>query len=639
MSIVGTRHDRRAGHSVEVLTAQSFAMLSLDVFDTSLTRVIGDPSSLFLLLGRKLAITGVHALSPECFARARFTAERRCRENVNGEDVTLDEIYMEFARDLRLSEEQRSRIMREELDLERQLLRPILETLNLVQHARSRGLSVSYVSDTYFPFDFVRDCLRDHGLYQEGDALYTSSSARRTKRTGLLFRDLSSATALPANKVLHRDNDHYADVKMAGRIGCASSHFVEGNLNRYEAIWESFRWETEGFSSLLAGTSRLTRLSVPTRSAKERVLRDVAASVAAATLVGYVIWLLQQAQQRKLRRLYFVSREGEILLAIARSIADRVKFSGDLLYLYGSRQAWHLPSVTSINESINDWLFIGLDHLSVAQVLRRISLKPDDVSPALQRLGFGAGQWERNLSEKERKQLCAIVDDSLFQSVLLDAAATKRIAAIKYFQQVGLADSVSWAIVDVGWAGLIQRSLARILRMAGRTDPPVGLYYGLTDGGNTSEAGTYEAYMLDHRSGSGYGPWNGIVAWPLIDIFCEGTEGQVLEYAIGPDGRTVPVLKEKSNGPAIEWGLPIVRTTILRFAELLCLDSMLTNLTVDIRSATAAVLKDFWSSPTVEEALIWGAFPYEVEQGGGRIRTLGEAYSWRGLGRITRTLS
>jgi predicted HAD superfamily hydrolase len=613
-------------------------MLSLDVFDTTLTRLMGDPATLFLLLGRKLMQENVLTHSAEAFARARLAAERRCRENLLHEDVTLEEIYVELGGALRLSEVQRQRIMKEELYLEQHLLRPVPRTVDLLQEARNRGLSVSFVSDTYFPLEFVRNCLGNHGFYREGDWLLTSSRNRHTKGSGSLFRDQLSATALPGKKIYHRGNNYYADVKAPRALGLMSSHFSEGNLNRHEIIWESFRWETEGLSSLLAGASRLTRLSVPARSPKERVLRDIAAGVAAPTLVGYVLWVLQEAQRRKLRRLYFLSREGEILLAIARSLADRVELDCDLLYLYGSRQAWHLPSVASIEDPIHDWLFIAHNDFSIARVLRRICLTPQDVKPALERLGFNDDDWwARNLSGEQRGRLQIIVADPLFQSALLAAAATKRPAAVEYFRQAGLMDSAPWAIVDVGWAGMIQRSLARILAMAGGASTPVGFYYGLVDGGTDPKSGIFQPYMFDHRSRTGFGPWNGVVAWPLIDIFCEGTEGQVLEYAMHADGQVEPVLKEQFNDAAVKWGLPIVRTTILRFAEILCLDPLLTNPTADLRGATAAVLQNFWNSPTPDEAHVWGAFPYEVEQGGGPIRTLGQAYSMKDLGRIMRS--
>lgn len=89
-------------------------------------------------------------------------------------------------------------------------------------------------------------------------------------------------------------------------------------------------------------------------------------------------------------------------------------------------------------------------------------------------------------------------------------------------------------------------------------------------------------------------PLNAISAFPLVGIFCEGQEGEVLEYAMRSDGRAEPVLREMWNQPALDRGLAIVQATILRVAETLPLDTSLNNPGADLRAATAAVLGTFW---------------------------------------------
>ena len=71
-----------------------------------------------------------------------------------------------------------------------------------------------------------------------------------------------------------------------------------------------------------------------------RAVDEVGRWVAAPLLVPYVLWLLCDARARGLKRLYFVARDGQVLLAIARRLAPRVGFDGELRYLYGSRRSW-----------------------------------------------------------------------------------------------------------------------------------------------------------------------------------------------------------------------------------------------------------------------------------------------------------
>src|SRR5882762_8619962 len=68
---------------------------SFDVFDTSLTRLVGRPSAVFFLQGHVLVCRGLWKASAEQFAAARLEAERRARHNAGGQEVTLKAIYRE----------------------------------------------------------------------------------------------------------------------------------------------------------------------------------------------------------------------------------------------------------------------------------------------------------------------------------------------------------------------------------------------------------------------------------------------------------------------------------------------------------------------------------------------------------------
>jgi hypothetical protein len=82
-----------------------------------------------------------------------------------------------------------------------------------------------------------------------------------------------------------------------------------------------------------------------------RAVDEVGRWVAAPLLVPYVLWLLSDARERGLGRLYFVARDGQVLLAIARRLAPRVGFDGELRYLYGSRRSWE-PLLTPGAEAV-----------------------------------------------------------------------------------------------------------------------------------------------------------------------------------------------------------------------------------------------------------------------------------------------
>src|SRR5262249_47569159 len=158
------------------------------------------------------------------------------------------------------------------------------------------------------------------------------------------------------------------------RRGLRVEPYLAANLNRYEALLEAHAGASGGMSSLLAGASRLARLSVPARFPRGIALPDVAARVAGPTLPAYLLRVLRRAQAARLRRLYFISRDGQILHEIARRIAPRLRVDLELRYLYGSRQAWHLPGVTKPDAKQLEWAMDQTDDLTVGDVLSRVGL-------------------------------------------------------------------------------------------------------------------------------------------------------------------------------------------------------------------------------------------------------------------------
>ena len=63
------------------LAGDSVYMESFDVFDTVLTRIVGLPVSVFVVLGKKLTDKSMLSVSPVEFARQRVEAEARARHN------------------------------------------------------------------------------------------------------------------------------------------------------------------------------------------------------------------------------------------------------------------------------------------------------------------------------------------------------------------------------------------------------------------------------------------------------------------------------------------------------------------------------------------------------------------------------
>jgi FMN phosphatase YigB (HAD superfamily) len=604
---------------------------SFDVFDTVLTRVVGDPRSIFLLLGKKLVQQSLVSCTPEVFARARIQSEPRAFRNI-GEQCTLRHIYTELAIELRLTDEQQEKIMQLELDLESTFIRPVSIAREMINSVRNSGDRIVFVSDMYLSSEFIQAQLMYHSFWQEGDILYVSNEFGKSKATGQLFQELIVREDISPDRIYHWGNDLLVDVRGAKKAGLKAQHFGEGNLNRYEQILESHSYATGGLSSTMAGASRLVRLQFPAISPSQVALRDVAAGVVAPILVGYVLWILQQAQQSGLKKLYFVSRDGQILLEIARRLIRKLNIDCELRYIYGSRLSWNLPSLASLDEAQisqmlkrPSWLLDTTSALSLRDFWARVNIAPEEIEANLANVGFQREDWERTLSLKEQQSLHPLLDEHKIIELILQKSNQQYKILIHYLNQEKLLDKIPKGVVDLGWFGSSYDSLLPILKSQDAA-LDMGLFFGLRSRSQKDRSSSKKGYFFDERSQTGFAsalPGLGIVP---IEIFCAADHGTVVSF-VEKNGQACPLFKEEGSQSAIDWGLPLVRDAVYNFAENLLLDIGLVNPHADVREASAELLNSFWLTPTKVEAIAWGDFPWEKGHSE-KTDFLAEPYTW-----------
>lgn len=612
---------------------------SFDVFDTVLTRSVGSPESTFLLLGKQLQGRSLISCTAEAFARIRRDAEQRAFANGGGLDssVNLHQIYEEVGFVLQLTAAEQMQLLEAELALERSLLQPVPEAQELLKAARARGEQILFVSDMYVGTAFVQEMLQRHGLAQTGDRIYVSCDYAQSKQSQRLYGLMLQQEGLAPREVTHCGNNAWADVKMAHRSGLLAHHFDQGNLNRYEEILEAHAWETEGLSSALAGASRLARLSRPAASDHERALRDVAASVAAPFLVGFTLWVLKRAKKLGLKRLYFLARDGQVLLAIARRLIKKLDFDCELHYLYGSRQAWLLPSLTQLNEESLANIFpvdVDVDLLSVRVLLARFQLQPEEIADCLLDLGLSPSDWDRQLTPTEHRALRhQFLNPGPVQDQVLAKAAAARHLLKTYLQDVGVLSGQPMGLIDLGTGATLFHALSALCANE-KIRPPHGFYLGLRQGVKASRFGMPEVYLQDQRRNLGFTDAQGLVT--MLETFCSADHGSVIGYRqvskpseLGQVSRVEPIFTEPQNQRVLDWGYDVVRETIYAVADRLLLNPELLNPEATVCGACLDLFNVFWNHPTRAESIAWGSFPMEDGWGKEAVSIpLAMAYGW-----------
>jgi predicted HAD superfamily hydrolase len=474
---------------------------SFDVFDTCVSRRYAYPRDVFHELGIRLAPSGLGKRAALRFAREfqrrRIRAEKRAYRDLRPHEcANIEEIYERFVAPTGLAIS-REALVAAEIALERESIYPVPGMVAHIDRLRGAGHRIIFISDMYLPASVLGPLLRALGVMRDGDALYVSCDARLTKHSGNLYRHVLAEERVKPCRIIHTGDNNWADVKRARDAGFQARHFSMSTLTSHEEAIAGTKVPRPSARSFLPALSRRARLLLHGQSSDEaHPLDGVMQSIIAPFVVAYVDWVLEQAAINEVKRLYFVARDGEILLRIAEVLIG-TRSAPELRYLHGSRRAWLSPSIAMETRGWERFLVTPAQSNSRCDILARAGVADRHQLAMRDALAITDEEWSEPLDAAAAQAFIATIRGSKVASALMQqTAAINREAASSYFVQQGMLDGSKWALVDAGWSLNSQAALARILQTAGYRGLPHGYYIGLTrDHLPTQEAGTAEAFV------------------------------------------------------------------------------------------------------------------------------------------------
>ncbi|MBJ7357706.1 hypothetical protein [Nocardioides sp.] len=589
---------------------------SFDVFDTVLTRRVGDPEVVLDLLAARLASAGDLAAPAHAFAAARRRTERELTRST-GRYSTLTDVHHAVAATLNEPPERAETWTRVEEDLERELTVAVPGAAEMLAEARAEADLVVFVSDTPHSESFVRELLERAGLATAADQVFTSAGRPCSKTDGGFF--LAVAGELEPHlgraeyeQVFHHVGDNRrSDVAGARVEGWSASWEPRAKLTRYERLLEAHTVDTGGVTSWLAGASRLARLEAEEAGVPAPVAR-VSAGAFAPMLVGYALWVAGQARLRGVKRLYFVARDGAVMLDAARHVLGVVAPELELRYLHGSRQPWIFGAAATSDVMLERWATPRRD-FTARTALARVGLTAEPAHGLTGHPLTDPARQDVPLSAGERDRLAGLLRTPPLVDVVRAAAERTADETLAYLRQEGLLDGVPSALVDAGWEGRTAAAFDHLVRRGdgGQTEHLViGTLPSAADP-RTEDGVRLTPWLFDRQREPG--------AWPgfpapnlLVEMLCAGTTGRTVGYRV-EDDQVSPVLAAPDNQPVLDWGLPQMQAVAVRAAELVAPHLTEAALHLDLRPAVEAVLRAFWTDPTDDEAQAWGSFPWEEE--------------------------
>lgn len=615
--------------------------LTSDVFDTIVWRTVPEPADAFVALGQALRDRGAldPSLNPRSFARLRQTGEASAREALriatDSTEVNLGEIWERIPAWCHKPLD-RTAAIELEIDLEREILTPDLDVIQLLRTASQAGIPIYAVSDTYFSPAQVRELLEQPFLDEIHLQGVFTSSDRRTGKSGELFDHVLAEIECAPELVAHLGDNDTADVTPAQKRGISVAHVPRRSdrlehLLRRESSYRRVRAlapassedaaradlaELDGSLVQLRAKLALHREAESTPSAL-RPMWHYGAEVLGPPLAGFAEWVIEEAGALGTRKLHCLMREGDFLGELIAQAAAAADSDVEVSRLYLNRQLATLASIGDASRAEVERLLVRRDAPTVRELLTMLGLDTADVTTL-------TGYLDSRLDNRTRceQALDALEDDAVRIQIQAHTRTLRERVARLVRREHDDGDD-SFLLVDLGWGASIQRRLAQALHQVDFDLRVDGLYL-------LTHSGAVDTITLGGRVGG----FLASVGHPAQIADAVKRSPEVLEQVCMPDHGTQldlteelePVLDvsclpeaQRVEAAAVRDGIRAFQRTYLRYR------SALPEKIPPLASAAeqlAPIVARACIDPTLAEAARFGAWHHDAGQGTDEVERL-----------------
>jgi FMN phosphatase YigB (HAD superfamily) len=461
-----TRRESRPETDAFLAAALNACVASFDVFDTALWRRVAQPTHLFALVEQKLGARFSADIAAG-FAQARVNAEMAARDlgrtGYGFVEVTFDEIYAALPGVWPRPKEVLAFARGAEIAAELEVVDAEPAMLDVYRRLKQAGITTIFVSDVYLDEADVRALLVTCG-YDPADPLYVSSRHRRAKWDGSMWDLVTEREGVSMGEIAHIGDNPRVDVEVAREAGIQA--FPWPGRSRHHKSHAPVSPAILPLSVLKA------RGQSPTQPDDASFWPQLGRSYGTLIFGSFLAWLSEQTRNG-IDHVYFCSRDGQVMFDLWRELVAPRGEVPSASYLHVSRRSLMLTRLDRLNAAAIDFLCSGLEQRSVRGYLERASLLGSPAAVARAETHFGS--------------LDAIPDPEALEPFF--RASARELAAVAhrhrdltdaYLRQEGLFEGGRRVLVDLGWRGTLQRSVAEAIKRHGAPTLLSGLYYGLT---------------------------------------------------------------------------------------------------------------------------------------------------------------
>lgn len=335
-------------------------------------------------------------------------------------------------------------------------------------------------------------------------------------------------------------------------------------------------------------------------------------------VISFVMWVLDLAQRRTIKRLYFLSRDGYWMYKAAKTICQKKDLAIECRYLYCSRYSLRIPMFHRNMKLALDYLCARGSEVTLIKIFQRAGISKRKSQKILSYVNLPFAPEEPlsagNLSIVREK----LGNCSFFLKAVEEASKKQFPLFCGYLRQEGLLEEIPLGIVDSGWVGSIQKSLLECCKVLGRKSSIEGFYWGLYDLPFGAEPKDYHCYFFSQK--------DRLIAKTFFS-------NSVFEAAFSaPHGMTLGYVKKRQYEPVFTEFYPDRMQFHQKFQNIMekYLQILLENFSAEQlpkqkehnKKTLEKLFRLFMCHPTKEEAAYFGNFIFDEDVLDGRDRIL-----------------
>lgn len=441
------------------MEVKCYKLLSLDIWDTILRRKC-HPDAIKVYTSREFYLYAKDYIKQDKrnlreLTRLRVDAEREigteCKESGFDDEYNIKDVFRRWIRyacdkeypniDKLVEHLYESELNRE---LENIYLDPTIDsTIDSLRHEK-----LVCISDFYTDKFFLQKLIDSVGMRNKIEEIFCSCDYKLNKRSGRLFEIAEKECNVCSNEHIHIGDNAYSDVEVPKRLGIDAIHYLPDDEHKKRKERES------EFVSDLKDSLRYK--DFPLKSDRDISL----------FFYGFIADIMESCIEKKLKKIYFFTREGEFYKEIFDTISvfyDKevvpksyiLEVSRLSTFVASLREftldemmrLWNQYSIQSMSAMFKS---LAMDLGNVKKFLDLYSIDPDEVLT-----------YPWTLEPVQR-----LFADEEFKNLMEAHIADKRDRLLEYCagKDLVVESDEDIAIVDIGWRGTIQDNLCYLFR-------------------------------------------------------------------------------------------------------------------------------------------------------------------------------